>query len=235
MSASHIRVRPVDALLANVDKPLRKIARTIAKAHRADIDDLHQIALETALNLAPLYEPDRHATFLSFVHPRARGAMIDHALRERRESKRILAIQTGAVRLIQALRQADLHEEKRGARYFAAGGSLVALALIPDTPEDQVAEAELRRIVRERIERGLGELGDVDRAIVEMVAIEERSIADVARALGVAYHDVWRRYGRAVERLGRGLGALRSLSGERSSVARRSEAVRRAALRSAAA
>lgn len=74
-------------LLESVRLPLHDLARSVARrGTRSDVDDLHQLAMEHALRLLPKYQPDRGATFLTFVFLRVRYVMKESLRAAKRDS-----------------------------------------------------------------------------------------------------------------------------------------------------
>ncbi len=100
--------------LARLRAELRGLARRVARRHGpADLEDLVQIGLLTACEVAPRFDPSRGASFLTFVYRRAEGAMIDACRRDRDASGLdIDDLDLGGPSLEDEL----LHEEQRRRR-----------------------------------------------------------------------------------------------------------------------
>jgi RNA polymerase sigma factor (sigma-70 family) len=72
------------APLDRVIRHLCRVAARVARRYRLpDPAELVQIGLLAACELAPRFDPRRGASFLTFIHARAEGAMIDAWRRER--------------------------------------------------------------------------------------------------------------------------------------------------------
>lgn len=98
------------SLLRTLIAPLRRVAHSVASEYRgADADDLHQIGLEAAWRLLPRYDGSR-AGVLTFVYPRARGAMVDacrKALREACAEPQVEDAHADGAPSVQALLEAE--------------------------------------------------------------------------------------------------------------------------------
>jgi DNA-directed RNA polymerase specialized sigma subunit len=104
-------------LVESVSVPLRDLARSVARAGVAtDADDLHQLAMEHALRLAPEYDPERGASFLTFAFWRVREVLREALKVEKRDRAYAAATERGARVVQDALELGDMLEESQDAR-----------------------------------------------------------------------------------------------------------------------
>ncbi len=200
-------------LVEGVREPLRKIASEVAARRGADADELFQQALEVACLLAPEYRPDRGATFLTFVFPRARGAMLDLAIGDAKRRAQARAIQRAAKAVHETIEVGDPIDEDaptRRARLDDARYALAAAAVIGQiapTPEELFLAQERRAAIQHLVQRALQLLDDTDRQLVIACAMHDSSVAEAARQLGLGYDQAKYRFRVAMAQLGRRLGA----------------------------
>lgn len=207
------RLSLTDRNLADISAPLRGLARAVARQHGADVDDLHQLALEIACRRAAEYRP-ADGSFLTFVYARVRFALHDACHREARERRMKRALRGALDAIAEHLeedkeRDPSVREENRACgRMAMAGAAIVASFAIPETPEVLVADAEESAIVTQRVAAALAELGEKDRLLVVKTAVDGLSIAEAAREIGIGYEGARKRLAKGLERLGRRLRGL---------------------------
>lgn len=192
--------------LEEIRPPLRRLASSFARVQRADPDDLYQTAIEVALRRLPEYQPSRGASFYTYVYNPVRDALRAECAGQKRERafgravQRQLGCEADDGSVIDC---AEADVPYHGDR-LAIGALEVAETLAgPSSPEEQVADAEERELLRARVVAALEMLDAMDREIVVRKDVEGQTIADAARALGVTYHQARWRYLGARERLER--------------------------------
>ncbi len=183
-------------LVDSVSVPLRDLARSVAPAGvSTDAEDLHQLALEHALRLAPEYEPERGASFLTFVFWRVREVLVK-SLKPERHDRAYAAAAGRGVRVMQdALELGDMLKEspeERRERFATARHALAAAAILgcysePDSPEDLVLMEEERARNGRVIEAARKRLDATTNDLLQACFWEDKSIAEAARQLGLEY------------------------------------------------
>jgi len=190
---------------------LRNLARRAARNHRAPADDLFQIALETAVRLAPDYDPAR-GSFGTFVHVPVLGALRDACARELRYRDLQRAIRDVASRPLSGQIRGDVPRTAAGraeqeptepprARGRLHDHTLAAcaaeahdkIAYGSATVEDRVIAARELVAVRRGVDHAVARLDGTDRALFVMCVKEGVAVSDAARRLGLRYMPAWRR------------------------------------------
>lgn len=204
---------------------VERLARILApRLPHADVDELLSAGHEGLVQAAMRYDPTEGVPFHAFAHHRIKGAMIDAARRAvpsvRRRSRALRSIAGTQALLEQAGRtQAAIDETtSRSLRErVAAAADIVAQAttaivlsrLAPVDPdavaarsggdaEEALIEGETRAALRD----AMSECSDSERALLEGLYFEGRSMADMAVALGKSTATVSRRHARLMQRLG---------------------------------
>lgn len=151
-------IAPVESILS----AMRRLARSLARAAGlpALADDLTQLGLETACRLAGRYDRSRDAAFTTFVHPYARGVMLNAIARERRLRARARDLETDL--------DADLPDDAPTAEQILA-----------DTGEHRARVG----IAHARLDR----LNPIERRLVEACLMYGRSVEAVSAELGLSY------------------------------------------------
>lgn len=202
-------------LVASVREPLRKLAKVMRRDQSAgEEEDLFQIAMEAACRLAPTFDPRRGSAFLSYVFPRVRGAMLDHCIAEAKVRAQARALQRGARLVHELVDRGDIAtmiaegpDQRRArlddARFALAGAAVLGLLGAPASPEDLLMLEQDRAALRQKLEPALAALDPIDRAIVVRCTVEEISLAEAARAVGLPYDKARYRYLATMAWLGR--------------------------------
>ncbi len=185
---------------------LRKIARSVARAQGVcDEDDLFQLGMEEACRRAPEYEPARGKTFVNFISSYARGVMLDACIREATERARAHRMQATAPLVLGNLDGGDPFEEsadqRDDGRHAVAAAAVLSLFTKPQDPEELLIIHDERAALHALVDPVFDRLGDADRRLVDECAIEERSVADVARELQLKYDNARYRFKTAMAAL----------------------------------
>lgn len=199
-------------LIGQARDALRGLAKSIAKEQRASEEDLCQQAMEIACRRVGEYKPQR-GTFLDFIYQTVKWELRHACVRDARERAMQRAIQRATATVADHLEQGDiLTEEPRerlerfeNARFALAGAAIVATLAIPVSPEEQYMSAEEHARSRQHIEAALSQLAREDRELVLKHIVEEKSLAEAARAVGLEYENARYRYKQAMAWLGRRL------------------------------
>lgn len=184
------RLSLLDRNLADIDRHLRALAVAIARQHRADPDDLHQLALEIACRRAADYRPS-DGSFLTFVYTRVRFALHEACQREARERRLKRALRGALQAIAENLEQDDPDREVRDsipaaairdphctrARMAMTAAAIVATFAIPETPETLLAHAQDTALLHHRVHAALAELAPRDRDLVLKTTVDRRSLA----------------------------------------------------------
>jgi RNA polymerase sigma factor FliA len=214
-----------------VDLIARQLARELGRS--AELDDLRAMGHQGLLEAARRFDESRGVTFRRFANYRVRGAMLDGVRKSapipRRAHARIRALE--AALLVAetraedaapgALASADPHaSEQKLTEHLADMATAMAVGLLAtpaigdegepsavDTtlsPEDAVAEAELRKIVIDALE----ELPKEERELVRRHYLDGERFDHVAASLGLSKSWGSRLHTRAVNRLTKRLRGL---------------------------
>jgi RNA polymerase sigma factor for flagellar operon FliA len=214
-----------------VDLIARQLARELGRS--AELDDLRAMGHQGLLEAARRFDESRGVTFRRFANYRVRGAMLDGVRKSapipRRAHARIRALEaalmvaetTAEDASPSALASSDARAtEQKLTEHLADMATAMAVGLLAtpavgdegepsavDTtlsPEDAVAEAELRKIVIDALE----ELPNEERELVRRHYIEGERFDQVAASLGLSKSWGSRLHTRAVARLTKRLRSL---------------------------
>jgi RNA polymerase sigma factor FliA len=206
-----------------------RLARALApRISHASLDELTSAGYEGLVQAARRYDPACGVPFHAFAHYRVRGAMIDCA----RSSAPAVRRRTRALRLLQAS-QALLEQAQKNAlpgtapdprtlaQRVAAAAELVAqqtTAVLlskaaprdPDTvaePSQDVEAGLLNAEMREQLGALLRRCREDERALIEALYFEGRTMAEYAEQIGKSVSTVSRHHARVIDRLRRSLRA----------------------------
>lgn len=214
-----------------VDLIARQLARELGRS--AEIDDLRAMGHQGLLEAARRFDEGRGVTFRRFANYRVRGAMLDGVRKSaplpRRAHARIRALEAALLVAETASEdsaaanpaQADPRaSEQKLTEHLADMATAMAVGLLAtpaigdegepsavDTalsPEEAVAEAELRQIVIDALE----ELPEDERQLVRRHYLEGERFDHVAASLGLSKSWGSRLHTRAVARLTKRLRTL---------------------------
>jgi RNA polymerase sigma factor for flagellar operon FliA len=235
--AAH-RTAPCRRTRARLAEHYRPLVRTVA--HRTaerlpdhvEPADLVQSGVFGLLEAIDRFDPDRSSRFESYAVPRIRGAVLDE-LRAQDwvpRSVRLRVREADRVReeLATRLRRTATDREVADAlgvpaaelgsaaaapvlsveqlRAGADGAVLDTLACADPDPEATYQEQETRRLLWYAV----AQLGERDRLILRLYYLEDRTLAEIGRLLGVTESRVSQLHGRLVARL---RGRLAELTG----------------------
>lgn len=195
--------------LEEVRPRLRGLATAFARAESADADDLYQTAVEVAWRALPEFDPKRGACFYTFIFLDVRTALRAECAGQKRERAFGRAVQRHLSKRIHdddVMKSDDTDVPFLGDRLAVGAGEVAETLAGPASPEEKVADAEEREMLRARVEAALEMLDAMDREIVVRKEVEGETIADAARAMGVTYYQARTRWLGARERLVRLLG-----------------------------
>jgi RNA polymerase sigma factor for flagellar operon FliA len=204
------------SFVADARDMVQRLARTIARTHDGDAEDLFQIGMEIACQLAPRFDFTAGATFGTFIYARARGAMLDACSGERQRRDLARALQRGAQSVLASTQPQSLEEilrtnDAEGAALLAeridalAAAAVLGALAAASTPEDLRADAQERARLRADLDARLAKLDPIDRELVVRASVGDQGLAEIARALGLEYDKARYRYTKALAAVGRGL------------------------------
>ena len=213
-----------------VDLIARQLARELGRS--AELDDLRAMGHQGLLEAARRFDEARGVTFRRFANYRVRGAMLDGVRKSaplpRRAHARIRALEaallvaetaaedsgSGAIAADPRASEQKLTEHLADMATAMAVGLLARPAIGDEgeptavdhsvSPEEAVAEAELRKIVVD----ALDELPDDERELVRRHYLEGERFDHVAASLGLSKSWGSRLHTRAVARLTKRLRSL---------------------------
>jgi RNA polymerase sigma factor for flagellar operon FliA len=218
--------RPVrDRLLVHYTVLVRSVAHRVAAGlpSHVEIADLVQAGVFGLADAVERFDPERCPRFESYAAQRIRGAILD----ELRAQDWVPRTVRGRVREFDRARDglelrlgraasdrevaADLGvalREVRGATRQVHLVSVEALdesgglsdVLADDAAADPVAVVQHRESVRE-LSRAVAELGERDRRVIRLYYLENRTLAEIGRVLGVTESRVCQLHSRLVARL----------------------------------
>lgn len=192
-----------------------------------DVADLVQVGMFGLIDAVERFDPAREVRFESYAAQRIRGAMLDElraqdwvprsARARRREVERTRERLEGArgrsvaddevaaeLRIgLRELRSALQHRQLVSVEALEAGipGPVTMADLLPDDEApDPVAVAEHAETVRELV-GAVRALGERDRQVVRLYYLENRTLAEIGRLLGVTESRVCQLHARLVTRL----------------------------------
>lgn len=214
-----------DRLVERYAPLVRAIAHRVAAGLPAHVDhaDLVQSGVFGLIDAVERFDPDRCARFESFAAQRIRGAILDELraqdwvprtvrgrareyerIRERLEAQlqraatdhEIAAEMGVAVRDVRGLtRQVQVVSVEE----LEEGGGGVADLLVGDEP-DPVSVVQARELMRQ-LNAAVAGLGERDRRVVQLYYLENRTLAEIGRLLGVTESRVCQLHSRLVGRL----------------------------------
>jgi RNA polymerase sigma factor for flagellar operon FliA len=215
-----------------VDVIARQLARELGRS--AELDDLRAMGQQGLLEAARRFDESRGVTFRRFANYRVRGAMLDGVRKgaplPRRAHARIRALEAALLvseaaaedavpGALPAISDAKASDEKL-TEHLADMATAMAIGLLAtpavgdegeiaavDTtmsPEDAVAEAELRELVV----KALDDLPEDERTLVRRHYLEGERFDQVAASLGLSKSWGSRLHTRAIARLTKRLRSL---------------------------
>jgi RNA polymerase sigma factor for flagellar operon FliA len=214
-----------------VDVVARQVAREIGRS--AELDDLRSMGHQGLLEAARRFDEGRGVSFRRFANYRVRGAMLDGVRKSaplpRRAHARIRALEAALLVAETAAEDAPqgtlptpdvAASEQRLTGHLAEMATAMAIGLLATpavgdegepsaldnalTPEEAVAQAELRQMVVE----ALADLPEDERTLVSRHYLEGERFDHVAASLGLSKSWGSRLHTRAVARLTKRLRAL---------------------------
>jgi RNA polymerase sigma factor FliA len=215
-----------DRLLVHYTPLVRSIAVRMAAGLPAHIDvaDLVQSGVFGLIDAVERYDPQRCPKFESYAAQRVRGAMLDelraqdwvprtvrgHARELDRAQERLearlhraptaheLAAEIGvSTRELRAMTQ-QVHVLSVDALEEAAGG---VAELIPDTAVPDPMAVVQRRETSRQLSVVVGQLGERDRLVIQLYYLENQTLAEIGRRLGVTESRVCQLHSRLMLRL----------------------------------
>jgi RNA polymerase sigma factor FliA len=218
--------RPVrDRILLHYTPLVRSVAHRVATSlpSHVDVGDLVQAGVFGLVDAVERFDPERCPRFESYAAQRIRGAILDELraqdwvprtvrgrARELERARDLLEARLGRLPTDQEL-AADLGVPLRDLRSGRRQVQLVSVealdetgalsdVLADDTAVDPGAAVQDRETVRQ-LSRAVGELGERDRDVIRMYYLENRTLAEIGRALGVTESRVCQLHSRLVGRL----------------------------------
>jgi len=213
-----------------VDLIARQLARELGRA--AELDDLRSMGHQGLLEAARRFDEGRGVTFRRFANYRVRGAMLDGVRKSaplpRRAHARIRALEAALLVAETASEDSSAAgiaadpraSEQKLTEHLADMATAMAVGLLATpavgdegeptavdhgaSPEEAVADAELRKIVIDALE----ELPSDERELVRRHYLEGERFDHVAASLGLSKSWGSRLHTRAVARLTKRLRAL---------------------------
>jgi RNA polymerase sigma factor for flagellar operon FliA len=217
-----------DALVLHHVTLVRAVAHRMASGLPAHVDlaDLVQAGFFGLLDAIERYEPLRSPRFESYAGQRIRGAMLDELraqdwvprtvrgrvreverTRERLEGRLRRAVTDRELAAELGMSLADLRAVGRQLQLVsveaiadAHGPGAVSDTLADDTLPDPMAVVERRETERQLTE-AIGQLGERDRTVIHLYYVENRTLAEIGRMLGVTESRVCQLHSRLVGRL----------------------------------
>jgi RNA polymerase sigma factor for flagellar operon FliA len=218
-----------DRLVLHYRALVRGVAGRMAGGLPAHVDaaDLVQVGMFGLIDAVERFEPEREVRFESYAAQRIRGAMLDElraqdwvprtARARRREAERVrerlemrlartvedreIAEELGVG--LRELRAVLQHRQLVSVEALEAGGEGhgPVAELVPDESAPGPAEVvEHGETVRE-LALAVGALGERDREVVRLYYLENRTLAEIGRLLGVTESRVCQLHSRLVTRL----------------------------------
>jgi RNA polymerase sigma factor for flagellar operon FliA len=218
--------RPVrDRILLHYTPLVRSVAHRVATGlpSHVDVGDLVQAGVFGLVDAVERFDPERCPRFESYAAQRIRGAILDELraqdwvprtvrgrARELERARDLLEARLGRLPTDQELAGdlgvplRDLHTARRHVQLVSVealaetGGLSEVLA--DDTAVDPGAVVQDRETVRQ-LSRAVDELGERDRDVIRMYYLENRTLAEIGRVLGVTESRVCQLHTRLVTRL----------------------------------
>lgn len=194
--AQHTVSPELRALVEGARPRIAKVAASIARSYRLDnADDLAQLAMVKAIELAPDYDPKRGASFDTFIFRTARRVMLEACLVEQRDRVVAEAVARGTRAVHETLDAGDPFSEDEAARRerltdardAIAASAILGMFTSPGTPEDLLILEQERAGLTDRMQSALARLEEKDRALVWSCVCEGCSVASVVETLGLDY------------------------------------------------
>lgn len=215
-----------DQLILDQQPYLKALARNIAKTlpHHVDYDELVAFGQVGLAEAARGFEPSRGVSFTTFAHYRIRGAIFD-GLRKMTWLPPAARRSVNEQAAIDELLAADQDSPKKPAtpedpndpdvlaRKFAQAverlGAVFLISSVRDDepgldPQDRRAPAAANletRELRARLKAALGQLSDEHGALIRMLYVENKSMAQVGELLKKNKSTVCRRHAEAIDAL----------------------------------
>lgn len=215
-----------DQLILDQQPYLKALARNIAKTlpHHVDYDELVAFGQVGLAEAARGFEPSRGVSFTTFAHYRIRGAIFD-GLRKMTWLPPAARRSVNEQAAIDELLAADQDSPKKPAtpedpndpdvlaRKFAQAverlGAVFLISSVRDDepgldPQDRRAPAAANletRELRARLKAALGQLSDEHSALIRMLYVENKSMAQVGELLKKNKSTVCRRHAEAIDAL----------------------------------
>ncbi len=219
--------RPVrDRLLVHYTPLVRSVAHRVAAGlpSYVDLSDLVQSGVFGLIDAVERFDPERCPRFESYAAQRIRGAILDELraqdwvprsvrgrarelerAQERLESRlgRVATDQELAADLglaVRDLRAAGRQTQLVSVEAMDEGGGGLSDVLADDHAADPMAVVQERETVRQ-LSVAVAQLGDRDRDVIRMYYVENRTLAEIGRTLGVTESRVCQLHTRLVGRL----------------------------------
>ncbi|WP_433503393.1 FliA/WhiG family RNA polymerase sigma factor [Pseudonocardia halophobica] len=218
-----------DRLVIHYRALVRGVAGKMAGGLPAHVDaaDLVQVGMSGLIEAVERFEPEREVRFESFAAQRIRGAMLDElraqdwvprtARARRREAERARErLETRLGRTVddreianelgvglRELRGMLQHRQLVSVEALESGGDVqvpVAELVADESAPDPLEVVEHGETVRE-LALAVGALGERDREVVRLYYLENRTLAEIGRLLGVTESRVCQLHSRLVTRL----------------------------------
>jgi len=218
--------RPVrDRLLVHYSPLVRSVAHRVAAGlpSHVEIGDLVQAGVFGLADAVERFDPERCPRFESYAAQRIRGAILDELraqdwvprtvrgrARELDRTRDLLEARLGRLPTDREV-AADLGVALRDVRAASRHVQLVSVealdetgglsdVLVDDTAADPVAVVQHREAVRQ-LSLAVAELGERDRDVIRLYYVENRTLAEIGRVLGVTESRVCQLHSRLVARL----------------------------------
>ena len=219
--------RPVrDRLLVHYTPLVRSVAHRVAAGlpSHVDIADLAQSGVFGLIDAVERFDPQRCPRFESYAAQRIRGAILDELraqdwvprtvrgrarelerAQERLEGRlgRVATDHEVAAELgmtVGDLRAAGRQTQLVSVEALDEGGGGLSEVLADETAADPVSVVQDRETVRQ-LALAVAQLGDRDREVIRMYYLENRTLAEIGRTLGVTESRVCQLHTRLVGRL----------------------------------
>ncbi|HYH28940.1 MAG TPA: FliA/WhiG family RNA polymerase sigma factor [Pseudonocardia sp.] len=215
-----------DRLVVHYTPLLRAVAHRLGSAlpSYVDVNDLVQCGVFGLIDAVERFDPELSPRFESYAIPRIRGAILDELRAQdwvpRTVRGRIRELERAQerleARLLRAPTDADLAGELgvgvRELRTLTRQVQLISVEaldensggvselLADDTAPDPVAAVQAAETLRQ-LALAVGQLGERDRAVVRLYYLENRTLAEIGRLLGVTESRVCQLHTRLVGRL----------------------------------
>lgn len=215
-----------DRLLVRYTPLVRAVAIRMAGGlpYSVDLSDLVQSGVFGLIDAVERFDPRLGSRFESYAAPRIRGAMLDElraqdwvprSVRSRtREFERVqerlegrmgravtareLAEEMGIP--VRELHSTAQHVQLVSVEALGSGAGGVSELLVDDAIPDPVAVVQRQETSRQ-LSAAVGQLGERDRLVIRLYYLENRTLAEIGRLLGVTESRVCQLHSRLVVRL----------------------------------